>query len=62
MRAEPARVNVVRSEAELVALSERFYGRVFAGAVVFCGMAVLAGLALLPMRTTGLLDQLTPAS
>ncbi len=42
---------VVRCGAELVGLSERFYGRVFAGAIVFVGLAATATLALLPMVT-----------
>lgn len=42
--------DLVRSGAELVALSERFYGGVFLGAVGFVGLAALAALALLPVR------------
>jgi DNA-binding CsgD family transcriptional regulator len=42
--------HVVRSGAELVALSERFYGGVFVGAVGFAGLAALAALAVLPAR------------
>jgi len=57
----PARADLVRNGAELVALSERFYGRIFAGAIAFSGLAALAALALLPMRTTGPLDRVTPA-
>ena len=41
---------VVRSGAELVALSERFYGGVFVGAVGFVGLAALAALVMLPAR------------
>jgi DNA-binding CsgD family transcriptional regulator len=42
--------DLVRSGAELVALSERFYGGVFLGAVGFVGLAALAALVLLPVR------------
>jgi DNA-binding CsgD family transcriptional regulator len=41
---------LVRSGAELVALSERFYGGVFVGAIGFVGLAALAALVLLPVR------------
>jgi DNA-binding CsgD family transcriptional regulator len=41
---------VVRSGAELVALSERFYGGVFIGAVGFLGLAALTALVVLPAR------------
>jgi DNA-binding CsgD family transcriptional regulator len=46
----PSQGIAVRSGAELVALSERFYGGVFVGAVVFVGLAALAALALMPAR------------
>jgi DNA-binding CsgD family transcriptional regulator len=42
--------DLVRSGAELVALSERFYGGVFLGAIGFVGLAASAALALLPIR------------
>ncbi len=45
----PGRV-VARTGAELAALSERFYGRMFAGTVAFVGVAALAALAVLPLR------------
>jgi DNA-binding CsgD family transcriptional regulator len=41
---------IVRSGAELVALSERFYGGVFIGAVGFLGLAALTALVVLPAR------------
>ena len=41
---------LVRSGAELVALSERFYGGVFVGASGFVALAALAALAVLPVR------------
>ena len=40
----------VRSGAELVELSERFYRGMFVGVIVFVGFASLAALALLPLR------------
>jgi DNA-binding CsgD family transcriptional regulator len=43
--------DIVRSGAELVALSERFYGGVFIGASGFVGLAALAALAVLPVRS-----------
>jgi DNA-binding CsgD family transcriptional regulator len=58
---DPPERDLVRCGAELVALSERFYGGVFVGASVFVGLAALAALALLPLRTTGPLEQVTPA-
>lgn len=45
-----SRDDIVRSGAELVALSERFYGGVFVGAIGFVGLAALAALVLLPAR------------
>jgi DNA-binding CsgD family transcriptional regulator len=48
--AHPSQGIAVRSGAELVALSERFYGGVFAGAVVFVGLAALAALVVMPAR------------
>lgn len=47
---ERSRPVPVRCGAELVALSERFYGGVFVGGVVFVGLASLAALVLLPFR------------
>jgi DNA-binding CsgD family transcriptional regulator len=58
---DPPERDLVRCGAELVALSERFYGGVFVGASVFVGLAALAALALLPLRTTGPLEHVTPA-
>lgn len=40
----------VRSGAELVELSERFYRGMFVGVIVFVGCASIAALALLPLR------------
>jgi DNA-binding CsgD family transcriptional regulator len=48
--AQPPRGSIVRSGAELVALSERFYGGVFVGAVGFVGLAALAALVMIPAR------------
>jgi DNA-binding CsgD family transcriptional regulator len=48
--AEPLRPDVVRCGAELVGLSERFYGGMFVGAIVFVGLAALASLVLWPIR------------
>ncbi|MEA2232524.1 MAG: Bacterial regulatory protein luxR family [Solirubrobacteraceae bacterium] len=45
-----SRGDLVRCGAELVALSERFYGGVFVAAFVFVGLAALAALALVPVR------------
>ncbi|MGI9099901.1 MAG: helix-turn-helix transcriptional regulator [Solirubrobacteraceae bacterium] len=60
--AERSQPDLVRSGAELVALSERFYGGVFLGGVVFVGLAALAALVLLPLRARGPSDgALTPA-
>lgn len=60
--AERSRPDLVRSGAELVALSERFYGGVFLGGIVFVGLAALAALVLLPLRARGPSDgTLTPA-
>jgi DNA-binding CsgD family transcriptional regulator len=61
VRDAQADVDVVHRGAELVALSERFYGGVFVGAIVFVGLAALAALALLPLRATGSLERVTPA-
>lgn len=47
---DPSRHDVIRSGAELVALSERFYGAVFVPAIAFVGIAALAALVLLPVR------------
>jgi DNA-binding CsgD family transcriptional regulator len=44
------RPDIVRCGAELVGLSERFYGGMFVGAIAFVGMAALASLVLLPVR------------
>jgi DNA-binding CsgD family transcriptional regulator len=41
---------LVRSGAEIVGLSERFYGGIFLALVVFVGLASLAALVLLPLR------------
>lgn len=41
---------LIRCGAELAALSERFYGGMFAGAVMFVGVAAFASLAVLPLR------------
>jgi len=48
--AERSRGNLVRCGAELVGLSERFYGFIFVGGVVLAGLAALAALVLLPLR------------
>jgi DNA-binding CsgD family transcriptional regulator len=48
--AQPSQGIAVRSGAELVALSERFYGGVFVGAVAFVGLAALAALVVMPAR------------
>lgn len=48
--ARPAAGLAVRSGAELVELSERFYRGMFVGAIVFVGFAAIAALALLPLR------------
>jgi DNA-binding CsgD family transcriptional regulator len=61
VRVQPARVNIVRCGAELVALTERLYGHIFAGAIVFCGLASLGSLALLPLRSTDPLQRPSPA-
>lgn len=53
--------DVVRSGAELVALSERLYGGLFVGAIAFVGLAALASLAILPLRSSGALGDVTPA-
>jgi DNA-binding CsgD family transcriptional regulator len=42
--------DLVRSGAELAALSERFYGGVFVGAIGFVGLAALTAFVLLPVR------------
>jgi DNA-binding CsgD family transcriptional regulator len=44
------RGDLVASGAELVALSERFYGGAFVGAIGFVGLAALTALVLLPAR------------
>ncbi|MDQ3811753.1 MAG: hypothetical protein M3336_15840, partial [Chloroflexota bacterium] len=60
--AERSRRDLVRCGAELVGLSERFYGGVFIGGVVFVGLAALAALALLPLRRHGIIGgALAPA-
>jgi DNA-binding CsgD family transcriptional regulator len=48
--AQRSRHDLVRSGAELVALSERFYGGVFVGAIGFVGLAALTAFVLLPVR------------
>ena len=48
--AERSRHDLVRCGAELVGLSERFYGGVFVGGVIFVGLAALVALAVLPFR------------
>lgn len=47
---ERSRRDLVRRGAELVGLSERFYGGVFVGGLVVVGLAALAALVLLPLR------------
>jgi DNA-binding CsgD family transcriptional regulator len=42
----------VRSGAELVALSERFYDRIFVGALSFVALSTLTALAFLPLRSS----------
>lgn len=54
--------DVVRCGAELVGLSERFYGAIFVGAIISVSLAGLAALLLLPLRGTALPGgHLTPA-
>jgi len=48
--ASPA--DLVRCGAELVALSERFYHRIFVGALGFVGLSTLTALAFLPLRAS----------
>jgi DNA-binding CsgD family transcriptional regulator len=50
--ADSVRADLVRSGAELVELSERFYRGVFIGAIIFVTLASLAALALLPTRSS----------
>jgi DNA-binding CsgD family transcriptional regulator len=59
--AHPPPGPVFRSGAELVALSERFYGGVFVGAVGFVGLAALATLVLFPARNFPAGAPVTPA-
>lgn len=47
---------VVRSGAELVELSERFFRGIFVGVLVFVGLASVAALALLPLRDSVRVD------
>jgi hypothetical protein len=42
----------VLTGVELVALSERFYDRIFTGAVSFVGLSTLTALAFLPLRAS----------
>lgn len=56
-----ADVPLVRCGAELVALSERMYGGLFVGAIAFAGLGALAALAILPLRGTAELHDVTPA-
>jgi hypothetical protein len=59
--AERSQHELVRCGAELVGLSERFYGGVFVGGVVFVGLAALAAIVLWPLRHPMADGALTPA-
>lgn len=48
--ADRSRRDLVRCGAELVGVSERFYGGLFLGGVVFVGLAALAAIGLWPLR------------
>lgn len=48
--ASPGRADLVRCGAEAVAVSERFYNRVFVTAIAFVGLTALVSLVLLPTR------------
>lgn len=57
---ESSQLDVVRCGAELVQLSERFYGAAFIASIILVGLAALAALALVPLRASEPLDSPAP--